>query len=288
MDLTISFNAHRIRFSILPERGIIASIILLVFINPIFAKFETENIGKARIVVIYNLSFRVDTNDLDRVRHERMMLLIGNDKSMFASYNELRQDRILKGMGNVHTTQPITVGAGAPLTHFNFHIHKYFKENKLTYKDQVMMDRYIYETPLNFINWHLTDQKSEHMGHTVQKATARFGGRKWEAWFAPAIPISDGPYKFNGLPGLILKIQDTENHFVFSAESMLEPEEEIAIYRVRSKTHRVPREQFLSIKQNHINIWIQQLTEWGNCPEMIRRLEAGKRRRNNFIQMRAE
>ena len=39
-------------------------------------------------------------------------------------------------------------------------------------------------------------------------ATTEFGGRKWTAWFSTDLPFQDGPYKFYGLPGLIVKIED--------------------------------------------------------------------------------
>ena len=43
-----------------------------------------------------------------------------------------------------------------------------------------------------------------------------FGGRIWTAWFAPEIKTSDGPYKFLGLPGLILKLEDDKGDYRFS------------------------------------------------------------------------
>lgn len=49
-----------------------------------------------------------------------------------------------------------------------------------------------------------------------EKATTVFRGRTYEAWFTPDIPVSDGPWKFSGLPGLILEVHDSKNHYVFS------------------------------------------------------------------------
>ena len=46
-------------------------------------------------------------------------------------------------------------------------------------------------------------------------AVSDFRGRRWTAWFAPDISISDGPWKFSGLPGLIMEAYDTENHYRF-------------------------------------------------------------------------
>ncbi len=46
------------------------------------------------------------------------------------------------------------------------------------------------------------------------------GGRLWEAWFSPDLPFSEGPYKFSGLPGLIMKVKDARGHYEFTINSL--------------------------------------------------------------------
>jgi hypothetical protein len=53
------------------------------------------------------------------------------------------------------------------------------------------------------------------LGNNCQKALTTFRGRSYIAWFAPDIPLSAGPYKFRGLPGLIVKVEDTKSNFVY-------------------------------------------------------------------------
>ncbi|MFC3160143.1 GLPGLI family protein [Chryseobacterium arachidis] len=48
-----------------------------------------------------------------------------------------------------------------------------------------------------------------------KKAEVTFKGRNWIAWYSPEIPLSYGPYKFSGLPGLIIKITDDKGEFDF-------------------------------------------------------------------------
>ena len=48
---------------------------------------------------------------------------------------------------------------------------------------------------------------------TNYKSCYQFRGRKWTAWFTQNIPIPEGPYKFSGLPGLIVEIYDSQNHY---------------------------------------------------------------------------
>jgi len=286
-------NPLKMRLGCLLKGVFIVLGLLVIKFHPLYSQalLEVENIDQARIVVTYYLDFREDTNDLDRVRHEKMMLLIGDEISMFASYNKLRNDKLLKGLderaGVAHVLGAATAGR-APTRFGGLHILKNFRNNRLIYNNNMFNDWYIYEEPLNQINWELTDQKSEHMGHTVQKATTLFGGRFWEAWFTSDIPVSDGPYKFNGLPGLILKIQDSEKHYVFTAESIYVPEKERAIYRKKRQNYHVSRRQYLDTRRNKANVWTQRLTEWGNSPEMVKQLEQRMKSRNNPIQLRAE
>ena len=65
-------------------------------------------------------------------------------------------------------------------------------------------------------NWLLTTEKKQEKDLILQKATTIWGGRNWIAWFATAIPFQEGPYKFHGLPGLILEIADDKGNYKFS------------------------------------------------------------------------
>ncbi|WP_124640230.1 MULTISPECIES: GLPGLI family protein [Amniculibacterium] len=65
------------------------------------------------------------------------------------------------------------------------------------------------------LDWKIENSKENINNYDCQKATLTFGGRKWIAWFTNQIPISDGPYKFHGLPGLIVKIEDNSKNFIW-------------------------------------------------------------------------
>lgn len=65
------------------------------------------------------------------------------------------------------------------------------------------------------INWQILPDKEKIGELNAQKAVGEFAGRKWIAWFVSEIPIQDGPYKFHGLPGLIIKIEDTTSSHIF-------------------------------------------------------------------------
>lgn len=63
--------------------------------------------------------------------------------------------------------------------------------------------------------WEIKDEKMKIGKFECQKAITSYGGRKWFAWFTNEIPIQDGPYIFQGLPGLIVSITDDNNDYQF-------------------------------------------------------------------------
>ena len=71
----------------------------------------------------------------------------------------------------------------------------------------------------NNLQWKLSKEVQTIENYNCQKAILEYGGRTWEAWFTKEVPVQQGPYVFSGLPGLIVKIYDTENQHVFSLKA---------------------------------------------------------------------
>ena len=65
------------------------------------------------------------------------------------------------------------------------------------------------------MNWKLLNDTKVDGQYKLQKATTTFGGRNWIAWFSKDVNLSEGPYKFRGLPGLIFEIEDDKKNFIF-------------------------------------------------------------------------
>ena len=61
--------------------------------------------------------------------------------------------------------------------------------------------------------WTLHQDSMKISGHWCNKATCEFRGRKYIAWYSKYIPVKWGPWKFGGLPGLILSISDTKGMY---------------------------------------------------------------------------
>jgi GLPGLI family protein len=73
------------------------------------------------------------------------------------------------------------------------------------------------------IKWKLSNETMKIKNFDCKKATTTFRGRNYNAWYASSIPIPAGPFKFVGLPGLILQIADDKNEVAFYAEEIKIP-----------------------------------------------------------------
>ncbi len=82
---------------------------------------------------------------------------------------------------------------------------------------------YIVEEKIKKTDWSIIQEFKTISGFKAQKAEGLFRGRKYIAWFTSEIPIKYGPWKLNGLPGLILNVSDDKNEVMFYAKSIKAP-----------------------------------------------------------------
>mgnify|MGYP001648646412 FL=1 len=108
--------------------------------------------------------------------------------------------------------------------------------------DRVFTDHYVY-TDSASIAWQLGEGSEMVCGHTCSMATAHFRGREWTAYYAPDIPVGRGPWKFGGLPGLILRIEDSTGDQRFTAISIRTAHSDISLERT-SSWFKTTRERF--------------------------------------------
>ena len=77
-----------------------------------------------------------------------------------------------------------------------------------------MRDQYSYDEDRP-MEWKILPETAKIGEYKTQKAETNFAGRIWYAWFTTEIPFQDGPYKFSGLPGLIVKVEDSKGDYSF-------------------------------------------------------------------------
>lgn len=73
-----------------------------------------------------------------------------------------------------------------------------------------------YPEEKSIFEWQLKPGVKNVAGYDCERAECVFRGRRWTAWFTREIPFSEGPWKFVGLPGTILQIEDDNSHYSFT------------------------------------------------------------------------
>ena len=181
-------------------------------------------VDNARYRVFYRMVFSQDVENLDLRTEAQTILLIGTNHSAFLDYNVLRSDSLLNVIYRNNADAGEVFVQLMPfrrLVNFNTTIIKNYPERgSFTFQERIMDDNHRYVDRDVNLNWILVNEEREIAGHTARKATTTFRGRDYIAWFAPGIPISEGPFVFSGLPGLILEIYDTENHYRFTINGL--------------------------------------------------------------------
>ena len=68
------------------------------------------------------------------------------------------------------------------------------------------------------IHWKILKSSAiRYLGLDCYQAKGHFRGRNYTAYFAPKIKKSEGPFKFSGLPGLIIKIASEDKFKIWQA-----------------------------------------------------------------------
>jgi hypothetical protein len=78
----------------------------------------------------------------------------------------------------------------------------------------------LYRDSLHPMTWVLDGETKKIDSIDCYRATALFRGRTYVAWYAPSIPITNGPWKLGGLPGLIMEAYDERKDLYFRFRSM--------------------------------------------------------------------
>lgn len=169
--------------------------------------------------VRYHFIHVQDTTQKDKPYTENMVLAIGKNASLYASNDGLDQTLTRNNLilENAKKLDPGLVSIQLDRTSPNINSTVYFffaKENKFITKERVF-NTYLIEEPAAKINWTITSDTINLSGIHCKKAHAHFMGRNWTAWYATELPFQSGPWKLNGLPGLIVEAYDEKKEVQF-------------------------------------------------------------------------
>lgn len=151
----------------------------------------------------------------------------------------------------------------APLARYGtLVIYNNYPPGQRTIHDAIFFDYYIFEDDNLPQQWTMVaDSVKTILGYKCRKAVCIYRGRDYEAWYALDLPVNVGPWKFSGLPGLIMSVQDTKGHYTFEISGLEKTKEPIEYieYGARKYT-RTDRMTFLRTNAKASNIgWVRYL-----------------------------
>ena len=133
------------------------------------------------------------------------------------------------------------------------YVVKYFPANKLVCYDSAGLERFCYEEIPDEWNWLLSDSTKEILGYECVEASTAFHGRGWRVWFAPEIPVQNGPWKFDGLPGLILEAESEDGQYRFVATGLQQTDKVITPVYLADEYEKTSRMDFLKAKRSFMD-----------------------------------
>lgn len=101
--------------------------------------------------------------------------------------------------------------------HSRLYVLKDFDKSVSTTYDEVGMGECgYYDEPFSEIDWAIVEDSTKTiLDYQCVMATTDYHGRKWTIWFTPEIPLTDGPWKFCGLPGLVMEASEPSGQHCF-------------------------------------------------------------------------
>ncbi len=247
---------------------------------------------------VYQLDFKIDSA-VTTPKRVRTILRVSNGTSRFESTGTYLRDSVYASLKGVAEQERIQRSFNATRkggkNDFQYTIIKEPAKNLVAYHDNINSEDYQYQEKQSLFAWRITSAKKTIAGHECQQAYTAFGGRMWEAWFARDVPVSYGPYKFYGLPGLILQVRDTHDHWVFSLLCLdTNPQPfDAAIdidtpFAIKSSAPIISKAKFLQAKHNDEVTFLERVIAVGNkVPESLRQNHLQTiARRNNPLELR--
>lgn len=213
--------------------SLITMLLLICCAFGVVAKKQNKNYPRAEIKVNYEYHHPFLQSDGEITERVFNYTLLANSYcSKYYNYNNEFLDSLdSTPQGRKLHNQLMTIGvdqyikngddSAIPRRKGQLYVYKSLRDSVTTVYDTYGLGEQGYYNELfKEIEWVLTDSTKNILGYECVRADTDYHGRHWTAWFAPEIPLQDGPWKLCGLPGLILEASDYTGQYSFIATAI--------------------------------------------------------------------
>lgn len=177
------------------------------------------------LVVLSLLVNEKSRNDSLSITSIEYIKLIRNDSvnvSWSGKYNLLRTIRTSKFLKGNELINKTVINGGVEFKPNNVKgaLFKNYESNEMYSEDLIGFKFFNIKDSINIIKWSIKSKQKDILGYACTLAEASFRGRVYEAWFTTEL-ISGGPWKLDGLPGMILKADTKDGYLSYEASKIV-------------------------------------------------------------------
>ena len=157
--------------------------------------------------VVYDCTLAFEDRSREKAQAQ-YVLQVGRSFSKYYSRIQHMADSVLfySGSPNMTFRNEIYGKANPVLVQDCFYSD--FSSSEMTFTGRLVTEDFVYKDDLPETEWTITEETKTILGYQCIKAEGSFRGRNYTVWFSDEIPISAGPWKLRGLPGIILSVED--------------------------------------------------------------------------------
>jgi len=216
---------------------------------------KKQILDKGDLRIYYTLDYLKDSTNIHRKKHAETFLQVGQKTTRFMDYNKFRMDSV----NDVSVKKGLSFATFLPAIMNLMNKVKYkpniiegYPDGQITFQEGIAMAKtHEYNEPIPQLKWKLLNRDTIIQNHVCKKASLNYRGRDYIAWYSEKIELPLGPYIFRGLPGLIFKIRDTKNNYIFNISGIEKMDEKEYIYRYSgNEIAHVSRDKFRKIDRN--------------------------------------
>lgn len=224
------------------------------FPNPVDS-IQKKIYEPAQYLIHYTYKFARDAK-YPREKYIGLSLLqIGDKYNRFMDYNSLRVDSL---EDEAYRQQLSAAQVGPTILNLLRKVHL---------EDDILIDKqknreiiqctaggiqeYQYKEDCPALKWTLVEGDTVIADYHCKKATTSLFGRDYIAWYSTDVNLPYGPYKFNGLPGLIFKVSDTQKNFIFTLCGLKKATSYSPIYLHKEDIIQTSRKDVRKIYKNY-------------------------------------
>lgn len=225
---------------IIPTIHMAAMATLLAASSVLNAK-DNDSIDTAPVTVIYDYSVKTtDADGLPVTDAMKLAVQIGQNVTKSFSYNSFLKQTEDKWDAEMAFTETY-------LHHPT--VWNNYPEGKITTQELIIPNGFEATADLETINWKTSDDTLTIANYACHFATAEFAGITWNVWYTEDIATTAGPWKLNGLPGLIISATDADSihSFMFNG---LSSTPSVITYSKSPEIHKMRNEKMIKYRNS--------------------------------------